>query len=71
MSDAPPWTWTLRKGSEPNTVELVMRDTWGWTITGVATRQPDNSYAGTAIVGDKGLLGDFPGLDKPLDGERP
>lgn len=56
MSEAPPWTWTLRKGAEPGTVELVMRDTWGWTITGTAVRQDDGSYAGTANVGDKGSL---------------
>lgn len=66
MSDAPPWTWTLRKGAEPGTVELVMRDTWGWTITGTATLQPDKTYAGTATVGAKGSL-HIPFVD----GERP
>lgn len=52
----PIWTWSLKKGAEPGTVEIFIRDEWGWTVTGTGTLQPDKTYAGTATVGDKGVL---------------
>lgn len=56
MTDASQYNFTVAKGAEPNTIALRMVDSWGWTITGTAVRQPDGSYAGTANVGDKGAL---------------
>ena len=69
MSDKSHYTVMVRKAAAPDTIEIELTDWFGWVITGTAVRQPDNSYAGTASVGDKGKLGDFPGLDKPLNGE--
>lgn len=50
------YRWTVRKGAEPDTIELEMVDAWGWTIKGTAKLQADRSYSGTANVGDKGSL---------------
>lgn len=65
MSD-PTYTGTLTKGAAPNTVELVLRDVFGWEIRGTGQRQPDGSYALSATVGDPGFL-----RLPAIDGEAP
>ena len=60
---SPVYRWTLRRGTEPGTVEIRMIDAWGWEIVGTGTLQPDKTYAGTAMVTSKGSLA-LPGLDE-------
>ena len=46
------WTGTLRRGAEANTVEGVLRDSWGWAVTLTGTRQDDGSYVLTGTLGE-------------------
>ncbi len=48
------FTVTVRKGaSAPDTVDVVLRDSWGWVIRCVGVLQPDRSYAGTGTATDE------------------
>lgn len=45
------WTGTLSKGTEPNTVVVVVRDSWGWEITLHGERGPDGTYPLSGDIG--------------------
>lgn len=52
MTDTVPWTGTLSKGTEPNTVTGQLTDAWGWSVTLHGERQADGSYRLVGTLGE-------------------
>ena len=62
MTDAI-WTGTVDKGPEPNTVVVVVRETWGWEITLHGTLQAGGGYACVGEIGPAPECLRVPSLD--------
>ena len=58
-----PWTGTLSRGTEPNTVVVVVRDTWGWEITLRGERAADGTYPLAGDIGPPPACLRVPALD--------
>ena len=57
------WTGTVTKGTEPNTVVVTVRDTWGWEITLHGTLQASGGYALAGTLGAPPACLRVPALD--------
>lgn len=57
------WTGTVDKGSDPNTVVVVVRDGWGWTATLRGTLKPGGGYALVGTLGEPPAALRIPAID--------